>query len=179
MLFSPAQALCRRESPFTSVTRWLLVVIGCAVLATAQPMSAAAADEKAPAASAIAPADPAAPKVEAPAASKEEILDYRRPREGGRVLQPAGDTGKTPLLLVLALLLAAGGAWVLIQRRQGGPLASRTEKRLQIAETRPLGNRQYLIVADYEGQRFLLGVTPGQIQLLTPLRQEPSPVPKP
>ena len=30
--------------PFTSVTRWLLVVIGCAILAMAQPMSAAPAD---------------------------------------------------------------------------------------------------------------------------------------
>jgi flagellar protein FliO/FliZ len=41
--------------------------------------------------------------------------------------------------------------------------------KLQIEETRSLGNRQYLVVAVYEGQKLLLGVTPGQIQLLTPL----------
>ena len=33
---------------FTSVTRWLLVVVGCAVLETAQPMSAASAETPAP-----------------------------------------------------------------------------------------------------------------------------------
>jgi len=73
-------------------------------------------------------------------------------------------------MLVVALLLAAGGVWLLLRRRAGpGFLAGRAAHKLQIEETRSLGNRQYLVVAVYEGQKLLLGVTPGQIQLLTPL----------
>jgi flagellar protein FliO/FliZ len=74
------------------------------------------------------------------------------------------------MLLVVALLLAAGGVWLLLRRRAGpGFLAGRSAHKLQIEETRSLGNRQYLVVAVYEEQKLLLGVTPGQIQLLTPL----------
>ena len=73
-------------------------------------------------------------------------------------------------LLVVALLLAAGGVWLLLKRRAGpGFLVSRATRKLQIEETRSLGNRQYLVVAVYEEKKLLLGVTPGQIQLLTPL----------
>jgi flagellar protein FliO/FliZ len=36
-------------------------------------------------------------------------------------------------------------------------------------ESRPLGSRQYLVVADYDGRKFLLGVCPGSIEMLTPL----------
>ncbi len=161
MTISPRLA---RSRSLTSVTRWLLVVIGCAVLATAQPMSAAA-DEKTPAAP---PASVEASKA-APPRGPEEIIHPSKSADT-RVLQPSTRSGSGSLALVVALLLAAGGAWVLVQRRQGGPLANRSEKKLHVAETRPLGNRQYLVVADYEGQRFLLGVTPGQIQMLTPLK---------
>ena len=138
--------------PFTSVTRWLLVVIGCVVLATAQPMSAAASD----------------------AASQPE-----RPADG--IIYPKGSPGSsTPTassnssgnggaVMVVALLLAAAGGWVLFQRRQGMPLVSRGPRKLQVEETRPLGNRQYLVVADYEGKKFLIGVTTGQIQMLAHL----------
>ena len=43
-----------------------------------------------------------------------------------------------------------------------------------VEETRALGNRQYLVVASYEGKKFLLGVCPGQINLLSPLGDESS-----
>ena len=68
------------------------------------------------------------------------------------------------------LLAAAAGALFYLQRRRAGgsPLAVGGRK-LQIEETRPLGNRQYLIVANYDGKKLLLGVTPGQIQMLTEL----------
>ena len=134
--------------------RRLLVVIGCVVLATAQPMSAFAGD--------------AADKPPAP-----ETVLY--PKGSGTtpaaVPTPRDDSSSgARTLLVLALLLAAGGAWLLLRRRAGpGFLAGRSAHKLQIEETRSLGNRQYLVVAVYEGQKLLLGVTPGQIQLLTPL----------
>jgi flagellar protein FliO/FliZ len=73
-------------------------------------------------------------------------------------------------MLAGAFLLALGGGW-LVLRRRGLPLAKtlRTGRLLAIEETKSLGNRQYLVVAACEGRRFLLGVTPGQIQMLSPL----------
>jgi flagellar protein FliO/FliZ len=40
---------------------------------------------------------------------------------------------------------------------------------LAVDETRSLGNRQYLVVASYEGKKFLLGVCPGRIEMLSAL----------
>jgi flagellar protein FliO/FliZ len=137
---------------FTSVTRWLLVVIGCAVLATAQPMSAAS---------------PEAPAV-GDARPKDVIIYPKNTATSDRpATAPEGDSSRS-LILVVALLLAAGGAWLMLQKRKAGPAGGRGRK-LQIDETRPLGNRQYLVVADYDGKKFLLGVAPGRIQMLTPL----------
>lgn len=79
-------------------------------------------------------------------------------------------SGGSKLYLAGAFLLAAGGAWLLIRRR-GLPLTRvmRNERLIVVEETKSLGNRQYLVVAGCEGRRFLLGVTPGRIQLLSPL----------
>jgi flagellar protein FliO/FliZ len=38
-----------------------------------------------------------------------------------------------------------------------------------VEETRSLGNRQYLVIAACDGRRFLLGVTPGRIELVASL----------
>ena len=134
--------------------RRLLVVIGCVVLATAQPMSIFAE---------VAADKPPAPEtVLYPQGSATAPIAVPTPRTD------AGYGAST--MLVVALLLAAGGVWLLLRRRAGpGFLAGRAAHKLQIEETRSLGNRQYLVVAVYEGQKLLLGVTPGQIQLLTPL----------
>ena len=139
--------------PITSVTSWLLVVIGCVVLATAQPMSAASTEPSAP-------AEPV---------SGQTIIYPKNTADAAKTGQTAEhDTGRS-LILLLALLLAAGGVWVLVQRRKAGPSGGRGTRKLQIDETRPLGNRQYLVVADYDGKKFMLGVTPGRIEMLTPL----------
>jgi len=140
---------------FTSVTRWLLVVIGCAVLATAQPMSSSPA--------------PAAPEAAEPAKRSSDTVIYpKNAAEPNKTATNSDHDTSRSLIVVVALLLAAGGAWLLLQRRKAGPAGGRGRK-LQIDETKPLGNRQYLVVADYDGKKFLLGVTPGQIQMLTPL----------
>lgn len=139
--------------PFTSVTRWLLVVIGCAILAMAQPMSAAPSD--------------APEAVQRPA----DTIIYPKgspEKPGSSRDEPSGSGGRS-YILVIALVLAAAGAWVMIQRRQGAPIVSRGPRKLQLEETRPLGNRQYLVVANYDGKKFLLGVTTGQIQMLAQL----------
>ncbi len=108
---------------------------------------------------------------EKPAAPTQIIYPKNSPE------RPAGlPAEKSPLsgvlVMVTAIALAAAGAWILLQRRQSGPLSARGQRKLQVEETRPLGNRQYLVVAQYEGKKFLLGVTPGQIALLTPLESE-------
>jgi flagellar protein FliO/FliZ len=139
---------------FTSVTRWLLVVIGCAVLATAQPMSSTAPTEAS----------------DTGKRSSETIIYPKNAADPARPVTASDHDSNRSLIIVVALFLAAGGAWLMIQRRNAGPAAGRGRK-LQIDETRPLGNRQYLLVADYDGKKFLLGVTPGRIQMLTPLEE--------
>jgi flagellar biogenesis protein FliO len=49
-----------------------------------------------------------------------------------------------------------------------GPRAGGVRK-LEIREMRALGNRQFLLVVEYEEHRMLLGVTPGKIDYLCPL----------
>ena len=43
---------------------------------------------------------------------------------------------------------------------------------LTIDETRSLGSRQYLVVASYQDKKFLLGVCPGRIDLLSALPEK-------
>jgi flagellar protein FliO/FliZ len=137
--------------PFTSVTRWLIVVFGCAVLATAQPMNS--------------PAPTALP------AKTTDTIIYPKgtPNAGGLSSLTKPDDNSRSYILVVALVLAAVGGWVMLQRRQGAPLLTRGPRKLIVEETRPLGNRQYLVVASYEDRKFLLGVTAGQIQMLSQL----------
>lgn len=80
-------------------------------------------------------------------------------------------SGFNAVTLVAALLLASAGGWFLWTKRRGTS-GSRISSALAVEETRPLGNRQYLVVASYEGRKFLLGVCPGQINLLAPLEDE-------
>ncbi len=48
-------------------------------------------------------------------------------------------------------------------------LASIKKNGISISETKSLGNKQFLAVAEYEGERFLLGISPNQIQFLSKL----------
>lgn len=71
----------------------------------------------------------------------------------------------------LTLFAAIAGAAVYFIKF-GLPLARKSataERKLQILETRPLGNRQYLLVVAYDETRMLLGITPGKIDYLCPL----------
>jgi flagellar protein FliO/FliZ len=85
---------------------------------------------------------------------------------------PAAEAGNGlgATTLLGALVLAGGGAWML-WRSRGAKIAGRPVHSLAVDETRPLGNRQYLVVASYEGKKFLLGVCPGRIELLSPLSE--------
>jgi flagellar biogenesis protein FliO len=65
-------------------------------------------------------------------------------------------------MLIGGLYLTRGGFANLMQRSKG-------DKKLQISESRTLGNRQFLVVAEYEGRKMLLGVCPGRIDYLSTL----------
>jgi flagellar protein FliO/FliZ len=86
---------------------------------------------------------------------------------------PVGSGSSRGWLLAVAGALAAGGVWVLYRRRATeGPRG--VGRSIVVEETRSLGNRQYLVVAACDGRRFLLGVTPGRIELVAPLEERKS-----
>ncbi|MDD2763094.1 MAG: flagellar biosynthetic protein FliO [Opitutaceae bacterium] len=106
----------------------------------------------------------------APAApSAGDIVIYPRPEHAPPAAAREDDGWSRAPWLAGALILAAGGAWWLRHSRPRGTPAGRAGGRLAIAETRSLGNRQYLVVAVYAGKKLLLGVTPGRIRLLCEL----------
>jgi flagellar protein FliO/FliZ len=84
-------------------------------------------------------------------------------------------TGVSGSLLFLAIGAAAAGGWLLWRQRRGpAGFAGRESRKLAVAESRALGNRQYLVVADYDGRKFLIGVCPGRIDMLAPLDCPPA-----
>ena len=112
--------------------------------------SVAAADDKTPPTEIIYP--------RTPAAEKSAALPG----------PPTAAAGSTLVFLAVAAL-ATGGFLLWRQRQAPAGLTSREARKLAVTESRSLGNRQYLVVASYEDKKFLLGVTPGRIEMLTPL----------
>lgn len=81
-------------------------------------------------------------------------------------------------LLGYLTLFAALAAVAVYFAKYGLPFAKKTnrvERKLQVLEMRPLGNRQFLLVVAYEETRILLGVTPGKIDYLCPLDSPEAP----
>ena len=104
---------------------------------------------------------------------KDAGIIYPRPVPGADAPSATRGSDSNYLLIVLAAGAAATGGWMLWrQRRSPGGLTGRKDTKLAIAESRSLGNRQYLVVADYDGKKFLLGVCPGSITMLTPLEED-------
>lgn len=116
----------------------------------------------------------------APVASKSPdaiIHPAEAPRAEVAVAPSNSGGGFGAVTLVGALALAAGGFWLAKRGRMPG-MGARDLRHLSVEETRPLGNRQFLIVAAYDDKRFLIGVCPGRIEFLTALdggapRREP------
>ena len=107
----------------------------------------------------------------------DTILDPRHLHDGSADAHPAtGSSGSLTWLVALACM--AGGAWLFIRNR--GTRKATVGGALNIAETRSLGNRQYLVVAVCGRKRFLIGVCPGSITMLSALddsRSGPDPIP--
>jgi flagellar protein FliO/FliZ len=110
----------------------------------------------------------------APAADEVIYPRNAAPTPAGAAPEPG--RGLNWLTGVLGLACAAGAGWFWWRQRLAGSAGSdRPGRKLSIAETRPLGNRQHLLVADYDGKKFLLAVCPGRIDLLTPLDSDQPP----
>lgn len=82
----------------------------------------------------------------------------------------AGGSVANMFSLIVALVIAAVGAWLFWKNRKA-QAAGNVSHSLAVEETKSLGNRQYLVVASYEGRKFLLGVCPGRIDMLAPLNE--------
>ncbi len=85
----------------------------------------------------------------------------------------SGDSHNLQFALYLALLLGlfAGGAYLIRNGLTVFQPKAKGERKLVISETRVLGNRQFLIVAEYESRKMLLGVCPGRIDYLCTLAE--------
>jgi len=83
---------------------------------------------------------------------------------------------------ILGYLIILGGlgvaAWYLFKRGVIRKPFSSSEGKLKVAESRMLGNRQYIMVVEYEEKKILLGVGPGKIDYLTSLDGYRSEFPK-
>jgi flagellar protein FliO/FliZ len=105
--------------------------------------------------------------------AKDEVI---YPRSAAPANAPAeNSTGSTRNMVtgLLGIACVAGAGWIYWRNRSmGGSGPGRSVRKLTIAETRPLGNRQHLLVADYDGKKYLLGVCPGRIDLLTALNED-------
>lgn len=102
--------------------------------------------------------------------AKDSEVIYPRQQRDAEAPATAGRNGASNFTLIGLALVAAGvGGWLLWRQKNSPTRLGAKGQKLAIAETRSLGNRQYLVVADYDGRKFLLGVCPGRIEMLTPL----------
>lgn len=115
-----------------------------------------------------------------PAEARDRDMLYPGTRDSAddRPLNPAGQSETTlgsvirDLILLLLGATVITGAVVYLKRRKIPVLGRRNDgARLKIQETRMLGNRQFLVVVDYDGRKMLLGVGPGLINHLCVLDQ--------
>lgn len=87
----------------------------------------------------------------------------------------SGDSASSGALITLlgyAVIIGALAVvvWFLFKGGVFRKRFSKAEGKLKIAETRMLGNRQFLSVVEYGSQKILIGVGPGKIDYLTTLQ---------
>jgi flagellar protein FliO/FliZ len=117
--------------------------------------------------------NPSALAATGPAASQDsDTVIYPHASVGKTVTATDQDGWNRAPWLFGALALAAGGTWWFWRSRTHAGTSARPSHKLAIEDTKSLGNRQYLVVAAYEGKKLLLGVTPGRIKLLCELSEE-------
>ena len=109
--------------------------------------------------------DPTAPTSAAPEPAQNRSVPPVYPL-------PAPDSQRVASLAMYFIVLVGLAGVGLYLLRNGLPirgLRAGDARKLQIVEMRALGNRQFLLVVEYEQNRMLLGVTSGRIDYLCPL----------
>ncbi|MDR3117691.1 MAG: flagellar biosynthetic protein FliO [Puniceicoccales bacterium] len=111
-----------------------------------------------------------------PAAFAEDVAAGDVPADGGiaegwsRDVAPGGSVSlRTALVragVFLGFLAAVGGLLVFLRRRGGFFPSLRRVSQVAVVDTLNLGSRHYLAVVEWEGRRFLVGITPQQISLI-------------
>lgn len=139
-------------------------ILACAMGAA---LAARAADRTGPA-----PSDVIYPRVSDPAAGAAAPAQDGSATQALAPLPAMGGVGPAAGY-VIALVLLAGGAIYLLKRGSLPRPFSKSEGRLKVLETRMLGNRQFLVVVEYDDAKMLLGVCQGRIEYLTPLAGHP------
>lgn len=114
----------------------------------------------------------ALPAAAAPTAADEVIVPGASVAKAASTKSGTAGTGAFTIAAVVGL--AGAGGWLLWRGRSPGRTGlNRGGRQLAVEETRSLGGRQFLVVASYRDQKFLLGVCPGRIDLLAPLPANP------
>lgn len=80
-----------------------------------------------------------------------------------------GASSGSGIRMLIALLMVLGllGLWAWLMRR--GMLTKRTNGAVTIETAVPLGERRSLVIVAVEGRRFLIGLTPASVSLVTSL----------
>jgi len=99
---------------------------------------------------------------EAPRSANTVI--FPQPTEATTV-RPTGTPSTAYFVFVLVCL--GVGAWLWFRAKGKGRGLSSVAKEISIEETRPLGNRQYLVLASCRGRSFLVGVSQGRIDVIS------------
>jgi len=97
------------------------------------------------------------------------------PRSANTVIfpQPVEQTAARPsstpssAYIVFVLMCIGGGAWLWFRAKGKNRNLSNIATEISIDETRPLGNRQYLVLTSCRGRSFLVGVSQGRIDLIS------------
>ncbi len=110
----------------------------------------------------------------APAAPRSaDTVIYPQPIE-----QSAARPADSPSIgyIVFVVLCLGGGAWLWFRAKGNGRSLKNQGAEISIEETRPLGNRQYLVLTSCRGRSFLIGVSQGRIDLVSEVPpSEPTP----
>lgn len=117
----------------------------------------------------------------ASAIDADTVIDPSRPSEevaeGPSAVQEilSGDSASSGALITLVGYAVVIGAlavavWYLFKSGFMRKSFAKGEGKLKVAETRMLGNRQFLSVVEYGDQKILIGVGPGKIDYLTTLQ---------
>ncbi len=114
--------------------------------------------------------------------SSSEIEETEGNSELYQDLMPESGSGVGMVVTILGYLIIIGGmcvaAWYLFKRGVIRKPFSSSDGKLKVSESRMLGNRQYIMVVEYEDKKILLGVGPGKIDYLTSLDGYKSDFPK-